>query len=470
MMRPLTFKLVLSFMTVSLIGILLVALLAGLISTRAFDRVVENQTVNTLVSNLADYYARNGSWVGVEQILAEPGGQGMGSGQARRYALVGIDGRIVVPGAGYARNGRLTRAAVAEGVPIRVDGQVVGTLMVGGGMMGMMETMPRTQFDARVYPALGVAALAAAALAGLLGVLLARNLTRPLQELTAAARAIARGELGQTVPVRSQDEIGELAQAFNQMNVELSRGRQVRRQMTADIAHELRTPLSLILGHAEALQEGVLPPDAETFAIIHDEARRLNRLVEDLRTLSLADAGELSLLIRPSSSQEILTNAAASFRSQAQQKQVELLMEIEPDLPDVLVDPDRMAQVVGNLLANALRYTPERGRVTLRARLRPDGVEWQVQDSGPGLAPDDLPHLFERFYKADKARGRGEGGSGLGLAIVRSMVEAQGGQVWAESQPGAGATFRIVVAAEKRLHREHRGEDPEIHREKQNHF
>ncbi|MCL4871128.1 MAG: HAMP domain-containing protein [Anaerolineae bacterium] len=446
MTRPLAVKLVLAFMAVSLAGIVLVAILARRISGRAFETVTASQSVLNLADSLADYYARTGSWTGVEELVIERAGPGMGGGQGRRFALAEQEGRILVPGAGYPRQVRLNEEQLAVGVPIVVRGEQVGTLLVGGtAHAAMMGTQPRTQFEANLIPGLGLAALGAAAFAAVLGVVLARNLTRPLQELTAATRAVAKGELGVEVPVRSQDEIGELAYAFNQMNGELARGRQLRRQMTADIAHELRTPLSLILGHAEALQEGVLPPTPETFAIIHDEARRLNRLVDDLRTLSLVDAGELPLRLRPSSSQEILTSAAASFRPYATSKQVELLTEIEPDLPDLLVDPDRMAQVVGNLLANALRYTPERGRVVLRAHRHPEGVQWQVQDSGPGIAPEQLPHLFDRFYKADKARERGEAGSGLGLAIARSLVEAHRGRLWAESQPGYGATFCILL-------------------------
>ncbi|MEI2612725.1 MAG: ATP-binding protein [Candidatus Promineifilaceae bacterium] len=446
-MRPLTYKLTLSFLVVSLTGILLVAILAGGISARAYDTALESQAVTAAAANLADYYARNRDWSGVEQFVGTLDGFASGSGQMRRTALADATGHIIVPGAGFSRNTNLTAATLASGVAITLDGERVGTLLVTSGQehTGMMATQQRTLFATRLRTGLILAALGAAAIALVLGVLLARNLTRPLQELTSATRAVARGEWGQTVPVRSQDEIGELAQAFNQMNVELARGRQLRRQMTADIAHELRTPLSLILGHAEAMQDGILPPTPDTLAIIHDEARRLNRLVDDLRTLSLADAGELTLLVRPVASQELLTNAAASFRPQAQQKQVELRTEIAPDLPEVQVDPDRMAQVLTNLLANALRYTPERGRVTLRALLHADGVEWQVQDNGPGIAVEEVPHLFDRFYRGDKSRHRAEGGSGLGLAIVRSLVEAHKGRVWVDGRSGEGAIFHLVV-------------------------
>jgi signal transduction histidine kinase len=299
-------------------------------------------------------------------------------------------------------------------------------------------------------------ALGAGGAALLLGGLLARALTRPLRELTTAAHEIAQGRLEQKVPVRSQDELGALAGAFNRMSADLARARDQRRQMTADIAHELRTPLSVILGHAEALRDGVLPPSPETLGLVHDEAQRLSRLVEDLRTLSLAEAGELALSRRPTRPSVIVESAAAAQAPRAQRQQIELRTEIEAGLPEVEVDPDRMAQVMGNLLDNALRHTPAGGRVVCRVTRRPSPdarhptpVTFSVSDTGPGIAPEDLPHLFDRFYRADKARGRSpeQRGSGLGLAIAKSIVEAHGGRLRAESEPGAGAQFFIEIPA-----------------------
>jgi signal transduction histidine kinase len=249
------------------------------------------------------------------------------------------------------------------------------------------------------------------------------------------------------VETRSQDEIGELAGAFNRMSADLARASQLRRQMTADIAHDLRTPLSLILAHAEALRDGVLPPAPETFTLIHDEATHLSRLVDDLRTLSLADAGELALNRRPSPPAELLERAVAKQMIRAQTHDVGLHTEAAPGLPLVNVDPDRMAQVLGNLLDNALRHTPGGGRVECRVTQTEAvrAVTFSVSDSGPGIAPEDLPHVFERLYRSDKSRRRDAPGSGLGLAIARSIIEAHGGRIWAESPPGQGAHFFVQV-------------------------
>jgi signal transduction histidine kinase len=268
-----------------------------------------------------------------------------------------------------------------------------------------------------------------------------------VRELTAATQVVAQGELGHQVPVRGQDELGELAASFNRMSADLAHSAELRRQMTADVAHELRTPLSLIMGYTEALSDGKLQGSPETFDILHEEAQRLSRLVDDLRTLSLADAGELSLTRRLAAPQALLERAAAAHAAQAQQQSVSLQVEVEQDLPEVEVDPDRIAQVLDNLVSNALRYTPAGGGIVLSAVQQPGSLYIHVRDNGDGIDPEELPHIFERFYRGDKARQKREGESGLGLAIARSLVQAHGGSISATSEPGAGATFTVQLPA-----------------------
>ena len=265
------------------------------------------------------------------------------------------------------------------------------------------------------------------------------------EKITAATKKVAKGDLEQQVPIRSKDELGELAASFNQMSADLTQSRDLRRQMTADIAHELRTPLTVVLGHTEALSDGELPPNAETFEIIYDETKRLNRLVEDLRTLSLSDAGELHLNRSKIPPGDLLERAAAARKPEAKVKEIDLQIELPEELPEVDVDADRMTQVLVNLLDNALRYTPAGGWINLSAKRVQEGVAISIQDSGPGIPPEDLDHLFERFYRGDKSRQREEGGSGLGLAIGKSLVESQGGIIRVESQPGKGARFIIEL-------------------------
>jgi signal transduction histidine kinase len=264
-----------------------------------------------------------------------------------------------------------------------------------------------------------------------------------VQELTAATKVLAAGDLGHQVQVRTDDEIGELAKSFNRMSADLAHSNQLRRQMTADIAHDLRTPLSVILGYAEALSEGKLPGTPENYEAMYLQAQHLNRLIEDLRTLSLADAGQLSLMRRPVEPRGLLEQAVLAYLPVAESRGISLAVEGDA-APPVLVDPDRLLQVLGNLINNALRHTPDGGRVALSAA-RDDGrVLLRVRDSGPGIPAEDLPHIFDRFYRGDKAR-QSDGASGLGLTIARSLIEAHAGRITAENAPGGGAQFSISL-------------------------
>jgi two-component system sensor histidine kinase BaeS len=309
------------------------------------------------------------------------------------------------------------------------------------------------EFIERINRTLLYGALIGSVIALLLGIFLSRTLTRPIRELTRATHAVSEGDLSQQVPVRSSDELGELAQAFNKMSSELSRSVNSRKQMTADIAHELRTPLSLILGHAEAVHDGVLPPSRENFEIIREEAARLENLVNDLRILSLADAGELSIAPQSIEPGRLLQEVAAHYQYETQRKNVSLDLDIASPLSNIVVDPGRMTQVLTNILDNALRHTPEGGKILLSARDANvgDQVELAVQDSGPGLKAEDLDRIFDRFYRTDSSRQRDgafQGGSGLGLAIARSIVQAHGGQLSAESETGKG--LRVIIRLPKK--------------------
>jgi two-component system sensor histidine kinase BaeS len=280
----------------------------------------------------------------------------------------------------------------------------------------------------------------------LVGVLLARTISRPVREVTAATQVVAEGDLGYQVPVRTKDELGELAIAFNKMSADLAFSNEQRRQMTADIAHELRSPLSVILGYMEALSAGKLEPNAETFGIMYTKGQHLQHLIDELRTLALADAGELTLTRRPVGPQMLLEHTALAHMVQAQEKDITLLVEAGDALPDIQVDAERLGQVLGNLVNNAIRHTPQGGRITLSAGVTGEAVQLRVVDTGPGIDPADLPHIFDRFYRSDKSRQQ-NGESGLGLAIAKSIVEAHGGNITVESTRGSGATFIITLSA-----------------------
>jgi signal transduction histidine kinase len=283
--------------------------------------------------------------------------------------------------------------------------------------------------------------LAAGAVALILGLLLARQLTAPLRALTHAAHGLAQGDLLQ-VHVRGEDEIGELGQAFNQMARSLDRQQVLRRNMMADIAHELRTPLSVIRGDLEALLDGLFEPTPETLASLQEETLLLARLVDDLQALAQAEAGQLQLARQSVDLVELLQGVVASFDLQAKSQGQNLSLDPDNDLPPVQADPQRVRQVVANLISNALRHAPDSGRVTVSAARQSDQVEISVVDDGPGIAPEDMDHVFDRFWRGHRSRA---GSTGLGLNIARELVRAHGGRIWAESEAGEGAAFRFTL-------------------------
>lgn len=460
-MRSLWVKLSLAFAGVVSASMLVVALLIGLATAGQFRAYVvqgNRRWAEALAPAFAAYYAQNGGWEGVESVLdlsemMMPGmgpmhrRMGMGGGamwqmMGHRLILADETGRIRWDSEGTALGEVLSEAARAEGAPIQVGDRVVGWLLVGEVDD---PSSPSAQFLGRIGWAIGWSALFGIAFALGVGTLVFSRLARPLRALQQASRRIAAGDLEARISSQEAGELGEVAQAFNRMAEALARAEQQRRQMLADIAHELRTPLGILQGHLEALMDGVLPLELEQIAQIHDEVRHLARLVEDLRLLTLAEAGQLRLHPEPVDLRQLIEEVADEVALQAAEKGIEVEIRLPEALPIVRADPLRLRQVLINLLANAVRYTPPGGRITVEASDRGDAVRVDVRDTGVGIAPEDLPYVFDRFYRAEKSRTRSDGGSGLGLAIVKSLVEAHGGQVGVESAPGKGARFFFTL-------------------------
>ena len=316
-------------------------------------------------------------------------------------------------------------------------------LLLGGADDTVAEAFEQTLLYSLL--AAGVVATAAAALASLL---VSRRFVEPLRYVLAATSRIASGRYGERVPVRDADELGELSQSFNAMARALEEAERRRIEVISDVSHELRTPLSTIRGYVEGLAEGVVEPTEETWTLLYAEFERLGRLVDDLRRLSRAEAGQLDLSVAPMSPAEAVRLAVGGMLPLFDEKGVELKSTVSENLPSVLTDVDRVVQVLSNLLSNALRHTPHGGRVVVTAEASGDEVAFEVTDTGTGIAPEHLERLFERFYRVEKSRSRGEarGGSGVGLAISRALVEAMGGRIRVESPgPGEGATFAFTL-------------------------
>jgi two-component system OmpR family sensor kinase/two-component system sensor histidine kinase BaeS len=281
------------------------------------------------------------------------------------------------------------------------------------------------------------------------GLLAATRFTNPLSDVMKAADALAAGDLSARVPVSGSAEFRHLAQSFNHMAQALDTADRQRRELLADVAHELRTPLSIIQGNVEGLRDGVYEPTAEHLDLVLDETHKLSRLVDDLRLLTLAEAGQLHLDLCALDVRQFLLDMRDLFGPQAEEAGIKLVVEDGTMLPPLVADPQRLGQVLGNLVTNSLRHTPPGGEITLGAEVAPHGLEGMrlcVADTGEGIAPDDLPRIFDRFWRGDPARSHAGGaGTGLGLAIARGLVQAHGGRIWAESEVGEGTTVSILL-------------------------
>jgi two-component system OmpR family sensor kinase len=465
-MNRLWVRLTLAFAVVILVTVGAVAVLADVRANQAFRYYLsfgDPAGYPTLVDLLSEHYQTFGTWHGVEAILEPPlpvPGQMMG--RRRGFAVPGgvrlqivmsdADGRVVYDSL-EGRTGRpLTRDEQAAALDIQTDGTVVGrlvmTLPTRSAMLGPLEQ----SFLSQLRQLLVAGGLMAGGLGVLLVLAISRSLTAPLQRLATAARGVAAGDLSRRVEVSGSAETAEVSQAFNEMAAGLEEAERQRQNLVADVAHELRTPLSVLQGNLQAILDDVYPLDKAEISRLYDQTRLLSRLVDDLRELALADAGQLHIDLQPTNADKVVRTTCDSLRPAAEALDVSLTAQTPDELPAVLADPDRVAQILHNLLVNALRHTPPGGSVTVTASATADAVQIAVTDTGEGFAPEDLPHVFDRFWWADPSRARDdrwEGSSGLGLSIAHSLVKAQGGRIWVESEPGEGATFRFTLPIER---------------------
>jgi signal transduction histidine kinase len=402
---------------------------------------------NTLHDSLQIYYHAQGSWDGVEKTFALETGGGSDlsfADQWKNVILVDEANRVLLD------RGLTDTEQVGRVYPPKADdtlysleanGQQVGTLVY-------TEPLPTRPMFIIVFllPSVGLVTCFAGALTLIIGSLLMRRVVTPLVDVIATAQEVAEGDLSVRVKVRGSSAIRSLSDSFNQMADSLERNDRERRNMLADIAHELRTPLTIMRGRLEGILDGVYPLAEDQIAPALEEVYVLDNLVEDLRLLTLAETRKLSLDCRAVNLGEIAEGTASLFEAEAEDKGIVLTTRIEPDLPPINADPQRIGQVIGNLLSNALRYTPEnKGQIILTVRQVQKNIELNVQDNGPGISEEDLPHLFDRFWRGEKSRTRAEGGAGLGLTIAKQLVELHGGTIEVESKLGEGTKFRVSL-------------------------
>ncbi len=442
-------KLFLAFTLIVFVSVSLVALIArrGAVNeVRTFMFRGGMYGLSDLTANLENYYRGHGSWEGIQSIVffSRGGMSGMGGMMNQRLLLADASGTVVADTQDALIGNQLPPSELAASIPIIAGGNTVGYLYSVGGM-GLNPGNEQVVF-ARLNRGVLLAGAISAALGLVVSLVLAYTLLRPVRALTVAAQKLAEGDLSQRVEVHGDDELATLGHTFNQMADSLQQAEESRRAMTADIAHELRTPLAVQRANLEALQDGVYPLSVDNLVPVIDQNQLLTHLVEDLRTLALADAGQIELERTPTDLIALLGRVVERFQPQAATQQVSLIIHPPVEsFAQVSLDPIRLEQILTNLLSNALRYTPPGGLVDLSVDSTATTALVRIHDSGPGIPPEALPYIFGRFYRVDKSRTRLEGGSGLGLAIARQLARAHGGDLTVANHPTGGAVFTLIL-------------------------
>jgi signal transduction histidine kinase len=472
-------QVILSYLPVLIIPILVVGLVTRSAAEYGLTVLVSNETTRRstfLVGRFANFYNQNNrTWTGVEALFNDPfvrnGGYGPRFDQNNRGGNPGQNppannnptnpppgtpspdliiiadpkGTVIAANDATMTGQVLTLETLAKGLPIYSEGKVVAILVIGAAL-GAIDPSQQALLDG-VNRSLVLSALLSAGAALLLGLWFSGRLVAPVSALMHGVRGLGAGRW-QPVPVRGRDELSELSQAFNQMADDLTRQQTLRKQMIADIAHDLRTPLSVMTLEIEGIKAGLQTPE-ESAQSLQDEVTWLSRLVDDLHTLSLIDAGQFPIQVEPTDLTLFLESVYKQWRTVAEQENRKIALELPPGLPVVNIDPPRMRQVLGNLIGNAIQHTPPDAAITLRAeQCAEKNVQIRVIDNGQGIPPDALAHLFERFYRVDKSRKRNRksaSGSGLGLSIAHQLTALQGGLLSVESSVGRGTVFTVKL-------------------------
>jgi two-component system, OmpR family, sensor histidine kinase BaeS len=456
MKRSLKGKMILSYLAVALLTVLVVSALIRLTSGRSLMSLVVEEQTSLMRQSVEEYYTQNGTLDGffnnyLQRTLAtsHPPKQGEMPAQPPDnhstrgvYGLVDSSYTAVIPTMGYSVGKTVPKEKIKQKIAVDVNGKTIAWILPDTSFQFKLSSEEQL-FLKRTNLAIGLAALAGILAAVAMGFFLAGRLLKPIRLLTQASKSLARGSLEQQVPVTSQDELGLLTATFNQMSADLARSDQQRKRMTADITHDLSTPLQIISGYIEMLEDNSVQLTPQRIEVIKTELGHLRRLVGDLSTLTQVEGGGIVVQLQSVQPGELLNMVYYAFQPIAARQGVTLVLDAAEPIPAIQVDEGRMVQVLKNLLENALRYTQKGGKIILGAR-QGEEVQLWVEDSGDGIDAEDLAYVFERFYRADRARGGSSGKMGLGLAICKALVTAQGGTITAESA-GKGRGTKMLL-------------------------
>ena len=407
-----------------------------------YEELREQFQFDQMAIILASHYYVAGSWAGIGSVVDDASAVSV-----QRIIVTDVDGLVIADSGGeYLGETYVDPDSTGHRVEALFgEREHVATLYLEPEPAVGEEFPPLQELSESVNRFLLLGGLLAIGVALVLSFVLARRVSSPIQALAVTARELGRGDLSQRVQVKEDGEIGELAQAFNSMASNLERAEQLRRNLVADVAHELRTPLANIQGYLEAIRDRVMKPNAATIRTLHEETALLSRLVDELQDLSLAEAGELKLIYQAEDVVKLVKQAVTPWEPQAAAKEISLSLDVPDKLPSAKIDWQRISQVLNNLLENAVAHTGKEGTITVSAARCGDWVELSVADSGEGIPAQDLPNIFERFYRVDKSRARSTGGSGLGLTIAKRLVEAHGGKIEVQSKLGKGSRFSFTL-------------------------
>ena len=436
-------------MTFTVIILVTVGTIYLVVSQRIADEMGYYKTIsaqyrsNQILSRLYLHYWKDRSWEGVQSVVEDTAHV-----SGAHIILVGTNGTVIGDSKGELIGTNYT-ASSASPLNLTLGKDILGRVYIIPDPAAEIYVAPFLRLSASINRSLLLGGSLAIAIALLLTFVLSRRMTSPIGALARAAKRLGGGDLSQRVQLGGKGEVAALAQAFNTMAADLEHAEQLRRNLVADVAHELRTPLSNIQGYLEAIRDRVMKPNAATIRSLNEEVALLSRLVNELQDLSLAEAGELKLVYQAEDITKLVKQAVTPLQPQLTAKEISLSLDLPDNLPPVNIDWQQVNQVLHNLLENAVAYTHKGGTINVAAAKQGDWVEVSVSDTGEGIPAEDLPNIFERFYRVDKSRARVTGGSGLGLTIARRLVEAHGGTIKVQSKLGKGSRFSFTIPIAK---------------------